>query len=93
MTESGMQINKLEEENQQLINKIKELEQRNKLLEEELEACNNNTIIHNLNLATNKTEDKPLTYEQWLDTEEGDNLANAYAETINIDVSEEVACE
>ena len=85
MLEDDMEINKLEEENQQLRNKIKELEE-----ELDYSRYNNNTTIHNLNLATDKTEDKPLTYEQWLNTEEGDNLANAYAEAMNIDVSEDV---
>lgn len=82
----------LEEENEQLINKIEELEQNNKLLKEELKACQD--IIHNNNLVaiTDKTEDKPLAYEQWLDTEEGNNLADAYAEAMNMNtnVSEEL---
>ena len=82
MLKSEMEINKLEEENKQLRNKIKELE-------EELKACNT-IIIHNLNLATDKAEDKSLTYEQWLETEEAEELANAYAEAMNIDVIREV---
>lgn len=81
----------LEEENEQLINKIKEVVKQNKKLIEELKVCQD--IIHNNNLVaiTDKTEDKP-TYEQWLDTEEGNNLADAYAEAMNMNtnVSEEL---
>lgn len=68
------------EENKQLINKIEELEQNNKLLKEELKSCQD--IMHNNNLATviNKAEDKPLAYEQWLNTEEAEQLADVYAE-------------
>ena len=90
MLEDEMEITILREENEQLINKIKEVVKQNKKLVEELKACQN--VIHNniLVAVTDKTEDKPLTYEQWLETEEGDNLANAYAEAMNIDVSEEL---
>ena len=93
MLEDDIEINKLEEENQILMNEIKELDQSNKLLEEELKACKN--VIHNNNLVAVTDiiqEDKPLTYEQWLDTEEGDNLADAYAVAMNmnINVSEEL---
>ena len=90
MLENEMEIMILREENEQLINKIKEVVNQNKKLIEELKACQ--YIVHNNNLVavTDETEDKPLTYEQWLETEEGDNLADAYAEAMNINTSEEV---
>lgn len=88
MLESEMEITILREENEQLINKIKEIVKQNKQLIEELKACQN--IIHNLDLATDKTEDKPLTYEQWLETEEAEELANAYEDAINQDIIREV---
>ena len=92
MLEDDMEITILREENEQLINKIEEVVKQNKLLKEELKACQD--IIHNNNLVaiTDEIEDKPLIYEQWLDTEEGNNLADAYAEAMNMNtnVSEEV---
>lgn len=80
----------LEEENEQLINKIKEVVKQNKKLIEELKVCQD--IIHNNNLVaiTDEIEDKPLIYEQWLDTEEAEQLADAYAEAMNMNVSEEL---
>ena len=86
MLESEMEITILKDENKQLINKIKEVVNQNKKLIEELKACQD--IIHNNNLVAviDETEDKPLTYEQWLETEEAEELANAYAEAMNIDV-------
>lgn len=88
MLENEMEINKLEEEKLELQKQVKELIEQNKQLVEELKDCQN--VIHNniLVAVTDKTEDK-LTYEQWLETEEGDNLANAYAEVMNINTSEE----
>ena len=85
MLEDEMEINKLEEENRELRNRIKELEE-----ELNYSRCNNNhNHIHNLNETTNKAEDKSLTYEQWLETEEAEQLANAYAEAMNVNTSEE----
>ena len=99
MLEDDIEINKLEEENQILMNEIKELDQSNKLLEEELNysrcnnnrsnihtngICNNLTHLHNLDIAT-EYDDLRLPTE-----EELDDLANAYAEAMNINTSEEV---
>jgi len=83
MLNSQMEINKLEEEKSELQKQVEQLIEQNKQLIEELKACQD--IIHNNNLVavTDETEDKPLTYEQWLETEEGDNLVGAYAEAIN----------
>lgn len=82
MLENEMEINKLEEEKLELQKQVKELIEQNKQPIEELKACQD--IIHNNNLVTvtDKTEDK-LTYEQWLETEEAEQLANAYAEAMN----------
>lgn len=81
MLEDDMEINKLEEENQLLINRIKYLEERNNKLEEELKVCKD--VIHNgsSNVATIK--DEITAYEKWLQTDEADVLANAYAEAYN----------
>ena len=57
MLENEMEINKLEEEKQLLINRIKFLEERNNELEVELKACQD--VIHNNNLvAVDVVEDK-----------------------------------
>ena len=84
MLENEMEINKLEEEELELQKQAKELIEQNKQLIEELKACqdimyNNNNLV----AETDETEDKPLTYEQWLETEEAEQLANAYAEAMN----------
>lgn len=89
MLNSQMEINKLEEEKLELQKQVKELIEQNKQLIEELKDCQN--VIHNnISVAvTDKTEDK-LTYEQWLETEEAEQLANAYAKAMNIDIIKEV---
>lgn len=88
MLNSQMEIKKLEEEKLELQKQAKELIEQNKQLIEELKACQD--IMHNNLVAeTDETEDK-LTYEQWLETEEAEQLANAYAKAMNIDIIKEV---
>ena len=79
MLNSQMEINKLEEEKQLLINRIK-------FLEEELNysRCNNNNShIHNLDISTVYNDLRMAT------DEEAEQLANAYAEAMNIDITKE----
>jgi predicted nucleic acid-binding Zn-ribbon protein len=83
-----MEINKLEEEKQLLINRIKYLEERNNKLEEELKVCKD--VIHNGSSNVTTIEDEITAYEKWLQTDEADVLANAYAEAMNIDIIKEV---
>ena len=86
MLENEMEINKLEEEKQLLINRIKFLEERNNELEVELKDCQD--VIHNgSNVAT--IEDGITGYEKWLQTDEADVLADAYADAMNIDIIKE----
>ena len=85
MLNSQMEINKLEEEKQLLINRIK-------FLEEELNysRCNNNrsnlstnnSHIHNSDVAREYNDLRMAT------DEEAEQLANAYAEAMNIDIKE-----
>ena len=99
MLEDDMEINKLEEEKLELQKQVKELIEQNKQLIEELNysrcnnnrsnihtngICNNLTHLHNLDIAT-EYDDLRLPTE-----EELDDLANAYAEAMNINTSEEV---
>jgi peptidoglycan hydrolase CwlO-like protein len=88
MLNSQMEINKLEEEKQLLINRIKYLEERNNKLEEELKVCKD--VIHNGSSKIATIEDEITAYEKWLQTDEADVLANAYAEAMNIDIIKEV---
>ena len=79
MLENEMGINKLEEENQQLRNKIKQLEE-----ELNYSRCNNNNShIHNLDVSTVYNDLRMAT------DEEAEQLANAYAEAMNIDITKE----
>lgn len=87
MLENEMEINKLEEEKLELQKQVKELIEQNKQLIEELKACQDIIYNNNLVAVTDETEDK-LTYEQWLETEEAEQLANAYAKAMNIDIKE-----
>lgn len=87
MLNSQMEISKLEEEKQLLINRIK-------FLEEELNygRCNNNrSNIHTNSINTNRTHihnlDVATVYNdlRMATDEEAEQLANAYAEAMNID--------
>ncbi len=90
MLNSQMEISKLEEEKQLLINRIK-------FLEEELNysRCNNNrSNIHTNSINTNRTHIHNLDASNVYDDlrmatdEEAEQLANAYAEAMNIDIKE-----
>ena len=102
MLENEMQIMILEEEKSELQKQVNELIKQNKQLIEELNysRCNNNrSNIHTNSINTNRThihnldvnldvveEDK---YGKFLETDESDDLANAYDEAMNIDTIEE----
>ena len=88
MLEDEMEITILREENEQLINRIK-------FLEEELNysRCNNNrSNIHTNSINTNRTHihnlDASTVYNdlRMATDEEAEQLANAYAEAMNIDI-------
>ena len=88
MLNSQMEISKLEEEKQLLINRIK-------FLEEELNysRCNNNrSNIHTNSINTNRTHihnlDASTVYDdlRMATDEEAEQLVNAYAEAMNIDI-------
>ena len=88
MLENEMGINKLEEENQQLRNKIKQLEE-----ELNYSRCNNNrSNIHTNSINTNRTHihnlDASTVYNdlRMATDEEAEQLVNAYAEAMNIDI-------
>ena len=92
MLEDEMEITILRDENKQLINKIKELEEelnysrcndnRNNVHTNNI--CNNLSHLHNLDVPTEYNDFRMATEE------ESEQLANAYAEAMNINTGEEL---